>query len=83
LSDRRARAACAARLPPMSTAALLARGRATLILIFHLFFDWPDRNALVGNGLVLLAALCRTGALDGPVRIGISYDLYRKIHLKS
>lgn len=37
----------------------LALGLAGLILIFNpLAFDWADRDALVGNGLVLLAALC-------------------------
>ena len=37
----------------------LALGLAGLLLIFNPFaFDWSDRDALVGNGLVLLAALC-------------------------
>ncbi|QVQ25947.1 DMT family transporter [Achromobacter deleyi] len=37
----------------------LALGLAGLILIFNpLAFDWSNRDALLGNGLVLLAALC-------------------------
>lgn len=37
----------------------LALGLAGLILIFNpLAFDWTDRDALAGNGMVLLAALC-------------------------
>ncbi len=37
----------------------LAMGVAGLIVIFNPFaFDWRDRDALLGNGLVLLAALC-------------------------
>jgi len=35
-------------------------GLAGLAIMFNpLAFDWNDRNALVGNGLILLAALCR------------------------
>src|SRR5258708_14556484 len=34
-------------------------GLAGLALMFSpLAFDWSDRTALVGNGLILLAALC-------------------------
>lgn len=40
----------------------LAMGLAGLILIFNpLAFDWYNREALLGNGLVLLAALCWAG----------------------
>ena len=34
-------------------------GLAGLAIMFNpLAFDWSDRNALIGNGLILLAALC-------------------------
>ena len=34
-------------------------GLAGLVAMFNpLAFDWSDRNALIGNGLILLAALC-------------------------
>jgi drug/metabolite transporter (DMT)-like permease len=34
-------------------------GLAGLAMMFNpLAFDWSDRNALIGNGLILLAALC-------------------------
>ncbi|MDT4810746.1 putative cystine transporter YijE [compost metagenome] len=37
----------------------LALGMLGLIVIFNPFtFDWRDREALAGNGLILLAALC-------------------------
>jgi drug/metabolite transporter (DMT)-like permease len=37
----------------------IALGLAGLATIFNpLAFDWSDRNALIGNGLILLAALC-------------------------
>jgi drug/metabolite transporter (DMT)-like permease len=34
-------------------------GLAGLVIMFNpLAFDWSDRNALIGNGVILLAALC-------------------------
>jgi drug/metabolite transporter (DMT)-like permease len=46
---------------PMTRSRLagIALGLAGLATLFNpLAFDWSDRNALVGNGLILLAALC-------------------------